>query len=445
MASPFWTYFHERLRFGLIDAPGPLQALTKGLAHRLDTVREDAVFLRAQWFAQLCEPELVPAFGLSRGLARHHTETPEQFRQRVINAYAWHMLGGKQEGLPEILRFYGYSVAEIENLRRYQPSRWAEFQVGLVNPEALADQNAILAGLETLVWLINEYKPARSVLFRLYTDIYNITPLVWSEGRWSDHYYSLFSGVPSTVLGPDFAGNDGLILSFGLRYGVESARPDGEFGKPVFAGLQRQGFITPYIDAMVWSHSRWSEAFPHKHGFAVGELLSVDWSERTTTSYPWGGYWDARMWAELSSWDRPLPQGEMHNKGISRVQLVYDDEFITAEAGGAASAGRWGGLNACWSVPTAMQVGRPMRWSAYHYSDSTARRLVVIHEQGKARLATASEAPEFAAPAAHIKGMSGAANEPLHRDAWDGAWDDRRWYNYIAYFAVTSTEEPLYE
>jgi hypothetical protein len=424
------------LRFGLIDAPGPLQAVAKGLAHRLDTVREDVIFLRAQWFAQLCESELVPAYGISRGLARHHTETPEQFRQRVINAYAWHMLGGKQEGLPEILRFYGYTIAEIENLRKYQPSRWAEFQVGLVNPSALADQNAILAGLETLVWLINEYKPARSVLFRLYTDIYNITPLVWSEGRWSDHYYSLFSGVPASDLGPGFAGNDGLILSFGLRYATEMSRPDGSYGQPVFSGLQRQGFIAPYIDAMVWSQSRWSEAFPHKHGFSVGELLSVDWSERTSTSFPWEGAWDERKWAELSSWDRLMPRSEMHNKGISRSQLVYDDEFIAAEAG------RWGGLNACWSAPTAARVGRPVRWSAYRYSDGTERRLVTIHEQSRARRATASDTPEFGAPGALFWGVSGAANEPLHRDAWAGAWDDRRWYGYIAYFAVTSLTGP---
>jgi hypothetical protein len=445
MTSPFWTYFHERLRYPQIDAPGPLQALAKGLAHRLDTVREDAVFLRAQWFAQLCEPELVPAYGLSRGLARHHTETPEQFRQRVINAFAWHMLGGKQEGLPEILRFYGYEISEIENLRRYQPSRWAEFQVGLINPAALADQNAILAGLETLVWLINEYKPARSVLFRLYTDIYNITPLVWSEGRWSDHYYSLFSGVPASVLGPDFAGNDGLILSFGLRYGFESARPEDAYGKPVFAGLGRQGFITPYIDAPVWSEFSWSEKFPSKHGFSIGELVSVDWSQRTTASYPWEGGWDDRKWAELSSWDRPLPQGQMHHKGISRSQLVYSDPFLGPEAG--ASAGRWGGLNACFSVPTFVRIGRPIRWGAYRYSDSTERRVVVIHVQDTARRATASEAPEFDLPGAGARfgGVSGAANAPLHKDAWDGAWDDRRWYNYTVYFAVTTTEEPLYE
>jgi hypothetical protein len=93
-------------------------------------------------------------------------------------------------------------------------------------------------------------------------------------------------------------------------------------------------------------------------------------------------------------------------------------------------------------VPTTVHVGRPIRWSAYHYSAGTDRRLVVIHEQAKARRATASEAPEFAAPAARVSGVSGAAGEPLHKGAWAGAWDDRRWYNYVAYFAVTSLTGP---
>ena len=433
--SPFWRYFRDTLRLGLIDKPGPLQALGKGLAFSLDTVRDDAVFLRAQWFPQLCEPELVPAFGESRGLARHHTETPEQFRRRVINAYAWHMLGGKQEGLPQILEFYGYTVAEIENLRTYQPSRWAEFQVGLHTPATPTGQNAILADLQTLVWLINAYKPARSVLARLYTDVYNITPLVWSEGRWSNHYYSLFSGVPAGVLGPGFGGNADLIVSFGLRYGVEAERPEGA-GQVTFSGEARTGFIVPYIDAPVWSYCRWSDDFPHKHGFSVGEIFSTDWCERIVTSSPWEGAWDGRHWAEYSAWGRIVPQWEMHSKGMSRSRLVYSDPFITP------TAGRWGGLNACWSVPVAVKVDKPIRWGGYAYSDSTERRRVTIHEQRRARRAVLVEAPTLeGGAAASARGLSAAATASLHNDAWEGAWDASRWNNYIAYFSIKNIEE----
>jgi len=443
MISAFWKYFAETLRFGLIEKPGPLQALARGLALRFDTVREDLIFLRAQWFAQLCEPDLVPAFGKSRGLVRHHTESPEQFRARVVNAYGWHLLGGKQEGLPQILGFYGFDVAGIENLRKYQPSRWAEFQVGLINPAELADQNAILDGLETLVWLINEYKPARSVLARLYTDTYNVTPLVWSEGRWSEHFYSLFSGVPASDLGPGLTGRDNLILSFGLRLGVQAERLDGAFGVPIFAGLQRTGFIARYIDSPVWSDFHWSDDFPHRHSFTLGELFSTDWSQRTTTSYPWEGAWDDRKWAEFSEWDRLLPQWQIHNRGVSRSQLAYCDPCPEEEAPAPSfMGGRWGGLNANWSVPTAVQVDNPNRWGIFRYSDDTQRRVEVIHRQSAALRGLGGEVPVFATGgAARASGISGAGTAPLHKDAWNGTWDGRRWNDYIAYFHVTSISE----
>jgi P2-related tail formation protein len=438
VTSPFWKYF-AGLRFGPLDAPGPLQALVKGMAHRLDTVRDDAVFLRAQWFPQLCEPEMLPAHGTSRGIIRHHTETPEQFRRRVINAYAWHMLGGKQEGLPELLEFYGYSVAEIDNVRKYQPSRWAEFQVGLDTPENLAAGDTVKS-LETLVWLINEYKPARSVLARMYTDIYNITPLIWSDGRWSEHYYSYFSGVPASDLGPEFGRYPGLILSFGLRHSVEVAPPGGDFGQPVFAGAQRQGFVAPYIDAAVWSYFRWGDGFPHKHGFSIAELYSTDWCERITRSYPWTGAWDDRKWAEYTVWDRPLSKWTMRNRDIPRSLLVYGDPYLSPSAGGAAPAGRWGGLNACWSAPTYIRVGRPIRWGAYHWSAGTLRERITVTEQRRERhgMPVAPTAYPPAVPAA-IRCVCAIAS-PAHEDAWAGSWDSRPWSRYVAYFSVKSEE-----
>jgi hypothetical protein len=473
--TAFWTYFRDRLRFGLIAKPGPLQALVRGTAHRLDTVRDDAAILRAQWFPQLCEPELVPAYGTSRGITRHHTETPEQFRSRVLNAYAWHLLGGKQEGLPEILRFYGFDIARIDNLRKYQPSRWAEFQVGLINPETLAAQGDILRSLETLIWLINEYKPARSVLARMYTDVYNVTPLIWSDGRWSAHYYSYFSGVPAADLGPEFGRYPGLILSFGLRYAVESEAPGGDFGRPIFCGLQRQGFIAPYVDAPVWSFFRWGDDFPHKHGFSVMELYSADWCDRIVSSAAWtdDGGWDERKWVEWSSWDRVLPPWEMHNRGIARSQLVYDDPFLFGRSGGGEAcsggeasstppcrsklatlatpsvweppAGGWGGLNACWSLPYVVRIGQPVTWSVTRWADGVDRHLAKIGLQRLDRHTVYSLPPVYPAgtdgAASLARGFSGAATPPLHNDTWTGRWDDRRWNDYIAHFSVTSIIE----
>lgn len=124
------------------------------MAHALDETRDDVVYFRRQWFPALCEPGLVSAFGASRGLVRSPVESDAQFRTRVVNAWRWHMLGGKQQGLPEILAAYGYHVEAIENMRQFAPTRWAEFMVRLETPPHYADQQAQLDSLAHLVWLI---------------------------------------------------------------------------------------------------------------------------------------------------------------------------------------------------------------------------------------------------------------------------------------------------
>ena len=433
MASPFWTYFHDKLRWALIDAPGPLAAVIKGLAHRLDLVREDALFLRDQGFAQRCEPELVPIHGYSRGLARHHKETPEQFRQRVINAYAWHMLGGKQEGLPQILKFYGFDIAEIENLRKYQSSRWAEFQIGLPSGDSVEGLTALISELEMLVWLINEYKPARSILARLYNDVYNITPLTWSYGNYSEHFYSHFSGVPASDLGGDWK-DDGLILSFGHVLGILAERVD-TYGTPIFSGWQEMGIEARYIDAPVWSHFKYSDSFPEKHGFTLFNLLSLDWCEKITSSHGWKGAWDTRHWAEPATWDRVLPDWTMDTRQIARSELVYSFEFNTPRAG------LWGGANANYGVPTAVIVESPPIWGSYHYSDDTGRQQISIHEQIHDTRGLATEPRQSENPELLAEGLIGVVCAPLHNQTWTGKWNSRRWWNYGALSSVACHEQ----
>ena len=60
MASPFWSYFADKLHWPQAFPPGPLQAIVRGLAHHLDTTREDMPYLRQQFFPGLCEDDLVP-------------------------------------------------------------------------------------------------------------------------------------------------------------------------------------------------------------------------------------------------------------------------------------------------------------------------------------------------------------------------------------------------
>ena len=55
--SEFWKYFHDRLAWPLIHAPGPLSGLVRGMALALDSARDDIVYFRRQWFPELCEAE----------------------------------------------------------------------------------------------------------------------------------------------------------------------------------------------------------------------------------------------------------------------------------------------------------------------------------------------------------------------------------------------------
>lgn len=395
--SEFWRYFHDRLAWPLIHAPGPLAGLVRGLALSLDSARDDSVYFRRQWFPELCEAELVPDFGKSRGLVRHPKESAEAFRSRVVNAWRWHQLGGRTEGLPEILRFYGFEALRLESLRRYQPSRWAEFQIGLKTPATQAEQDALLADLDTLLWLVNEYKPARSLLARVYTDTYDRVPTVWSGGSveeqgWSNGFWSRFSGV----LWP---GQDGdIVVSFGMVRRFLSERYN-ETG----AGLgveSRTGFLAPYIDRPVWSRSAWSDVFPRNHGFTIGEIVSLHWCVRTTRSYPWHGAWDSRHWQEAATWDRILPEWKMRWRSWARVEAVFSWPGDGKEPGEPVKVhgdGTWGDVNACYGRPQAV-IYQGTRWGDAWGADPGRRELKILERrQDKGRPLHARRASRQAA------------------------------------------------
>lgn len=176
MKSRFWQYFHDKLNWPAIFSPGPLSALAKGLALHMDSVREDILWLRDQWSPVTADPELVARYGASRGILRTRFDTDESYRLRVINAFAWHKLGGKVRGLVQILAENGFSgavILPVNDVRRHDGSLshngkatynagkcWAHFDVRLDIPETGLDAE-IMAWFR---WLVNEYKPARSVL-----------------------------------------------------------------------------------------------------------------------------------------------------------------------------------------------------------------------------------------------------------------------------------------
>lgn len=160
MAGLFWSYFRERLAWPWIFRPGPLAVIARGLADYLDTVREDIRWTRDQWIVTTAEQELMQGYGASRGAPRTRHDDDARHRSRVERAYAWHAMGGTVEGLPRILEEYGYPGGRVRNLRDHNAELWAHFDVELLNPPALFGQ----ADIEAVLDLVNEYKPARSVV-----------------------------------------------------------------------------------------------------------------------------------------------------------------------------------------------------------------------------------------------------------------------------------------
>lgn len=155
--SPFWRYFHDRLHWPAIFRPGPLSALAKGLALYMDDVREDILWLRRQWHPATADDALIAAYGASRGIVRQRFDTDETYRRRVVQALAWHRLGGKWRGLE---RIYAQNDFSAQVLPSDDPALWAHFRVELDVTSADFTPDAA----ELSWWLANEYKAARSKL-----------------------------------------------------------------------------------------------------------------------------------------------------------------------------------------------------------------------------------------------------------------------------------------
>lgn len=88
MASLFWAYAHDRLRWLWIFRPGPLSALVRGIAGYLDDIREDVIWTRNQYLASLAIKDLMPGYAQSRAVPRTRYDSDEQHRTRVVRAYA---------------------------------------------------------------------------------------------------------------------------------------------------------------------------------------------------------------------------------------------------------------------------------------------------------------------------------------------------------------------
>lgn len=331
--SAFWKYFAETLRWPQIHLPGALQALTRGLAGHLDATRDDALYLREQFFPIKAEGTILPGHGDSRGITRHTSETDAQFRARVVHAWRWHNLGGKTMGLPEILEFYGYPVARIENSAKTIPSKWAEFQIELREPATQAEQDLMLNQMDTLIWLANEYKPARSRLARIYHGGYDIRPLILDRKWGLDRN---FLDGESGIYYPE----NGVVVSFGYRVRSQTLPEDRT---PFMTWTEFCSCIVDYLKTCQLDRFRLDVPLLQPPQINAAHIEAAE--------------------IEATDHSHVLDYG----RSISRVQLALDWT-------------RLDGVNARLDRPHIVRVGNPVRLDRYRLDASIDRRVIPIHE-----------------------------------------------------------------
>ena len=159
--SPFfWDWFRKTLRWPFLLLGGPIACVCEGIARAADTVLPDIHWFIAQCSPATCETEYVDRYGAARGLVRHFRETEDMWRRRVCAAHAWHKLAGRTFGMPKILDHYGYSGSVMFNRAlEGEPDLWAHFRVEFGGEYPVSD-----ADYEVILWILNETKPAKSIL-----------------------------------------------------------------------------------------------------------------------------------------------------------------------------------------------------------------------------------------------------------------------------------------
>ncbi len=217
----FWRYLRDTLAWPQIAEPGQLACLLHGIAAYNDKILQDIARLRRQFIPPQADDEFLVWYGESRGITRWRADTDESYRRRVLNAFAWHTLGGKVRGMEQIF-------AENEFIARVLPANdpalWAHFRLELDVTSGGFDEQA-----GALVYLLaNEYKPGRSVLEGVTTE--SRTPLeervgVGARSRTMSRSFLYFAPPEPPVMFKRIAPGVGGISSARLRLYFPPCRP----------------------------------------------------------------------------------------------------------------------------------------------------------------------------------------------------------------------------
>lgn len=157
--------------------PGWMQgSVIKGvacsLASVLHTLMDSMKYGREQLFGQLATPQALEFLGRDRRIKRFPSESDEDYRLRVTNAFKLHSKGGTRPGLEDLLALL-LPDTQTE-IREYGPDSWHLGKNRLGENTYLFDSQALFTfkvivhaqlepqKLATLRSAINEIKPAHT-------------------------------------------------------------------------------------------------------------------------------------------------------------------------------------------------------------------------------------------------------------------------------------------
>ena len=194
--SVFWRYCRDRLALPVITKVGALAALVHGICRYADDAAADMRGLQGQFLPPKADETLIPLYGESRGVERTRFDSDGQFRLRVERAFAWHRLGPKTFGMPQILQEYGFGSCKIVNCRDQNPDLYAHFEIRLLKPptDFAADD------VDRVFTLADQYKPGRSKLRWIQFGVEQQTPMSFGASAQStvivDHFVKAKETLP---------------------------------------------------------------------------------------------------------------------------------------------------------------------------------------------------------------------------------------------------------
>jgi hypothetical protein len=354
---------------------------------------------------------------------REMAGTPAQLEGMVRESIPWHRIKGTPASVKAALALFGLR-AEIEE--DGVDDYWATYQIGLPS----------IPDLETVKLVCRvayEMHPARCSLYRMYTDVWDVRPGVYDDGRYDEAAYDYYSGVEV----PGLPGGGDLIVSFGS---LRSAQSMPELTIAYAGRIRERGVLVGVEDDFVYDVARYdSTLMTANHGFVRSRLRSIVVGRPVYKHYTWTGPWDGRGWMDMESVSYVRDPFTFSRRSIAVIEGLYDE---SAYDGGPRGQG---GQDAFYGQPVFTLVDTPPRYDDAGYDEhDPGRRTVVVDEMFERARSARGDAPLLPADAAGASKLSRFGEHQAQSASlltppacWIGAWDSRGWRAGGAYARIT--------